>query len=440
MRLNRQRLARSNPLPEGAILIAAGIAIAGLAQYGFLAIAARTLGPDAFAPFATFWSMLFILGPGFFFPLEQEVGRALAARRTHGDGGRPVVVRALIAGGSIAFVLIAISLLLHRQIADSFYQGQTIFVFALALGLAVYACAHTARGTLSGNGSFTRYGILVGAEGIFRIVGCIVAALLLTHIAGAYAFSLGFATLAAIGVSFIRAHGLLKPGKHASWGELSNALGFLLLASVGMNFLFSAGPVVMPLLEKASEHASAGKFLSARVIAYIPLYFFQAIANSLLPKLAALLAAKKIEEYRRSLLRLLIGTGVFGGVASLLAFVFGPLAVNILFHYSDLRGTDLGLLTLSCTGFMLASVLSQSLVSVRSYWGAAAGWGFAVLTFVAVVAAGQDLFLRIELGLFASSVAPVVLMSILLWIRLARGELKVEPAAISQAEFEPTEI
>ena len=59
-------------------------------QYGFLVVAARALGTARFAPLSVFWALLFVCGPGFFLPLEQETGRAIAARRVRGEGGRPV--------------------------------------------------------------------------------------------------------------------------------------------------------------------------------------------------------------------------------------------------------------------------------------------------------------------------------------------------------------
>ncbi len=80
-----QRVGR-NPLPAGTLAVGAGLVLAGVAQYGFLAVSARALGPAHYSPLATFWALLFVCGPGFFLPLEQEVGRALSARRALGQG------------------------------------------------------------------------------------------------------------------------------------------------------------------------------------------------------------------------------------------------------------------------------------------------------------------------------------------------------------------
>ena len=421
MRLSALR--ERNPLPEGTLPIVAGLGLAGASQYGFLAIGARALGPDAYAPLATFWSMIFILGPGFFLPLEQEVGRALGARRARGQGGAPLVRRALIAGVSLAAVLMLVTVVLAGPIADDFYRGQGLFVPALAAGLAAYACVHTTRGTLSGTGHFGGYRLLIGSEGVLRVTACGLCAALGVHQGGVFGFALVLATFGAIALALARNRGMLQPGPQASWGELSNALGFLLAASLANNFLFSAGPVVLPLLEGPGQSGAAGQFLNARVIAYIPLFFFQAVQAALLPKLAGLAARGHEREYRQALRQLTFFTAALGVVATLGALVLGPLAVRILFGsgYSALGARDLGLLTLSCAGFMLAVVAGQALISLGGYRQAAAGWLCGVAAFVALVAWGTDLFLRVELGLCAAAAAGVAVLGGSLLMRLRSG-------------------
>ncbi len=66
--------------------VGAGLIISGLAIYGFFAITGRVLSDEEFAPVSQVWFATFILAPGFFLPLEQEVGRALAHRRALGQG------------------------------------------------------------------------------------------------------------------------------------------------------------------------------------------------------------------------------------------------------------------------------------------------------------------------------------------------------------------
>lgn len=417
-----RRIGGENPLPAGTISIAIGLALAGITQYGFLAIAARALGPGPYAPLATFWSTLFATGPGVFMPMEQEVGRAVAARRARGLGGRPVVSRALLAGSGIVALLLVLLGALSPLVAGRLFSGQWVFVVALGLGFVAFLCYHTSRGTLSGNGRFGAYGVLVGAEGVLRVVLCVALALLGVKVGGLYGLAMVIATLIAIGIALRGQRGLVEPGPPAPWSELSTALGFLLVASVITQFLLSAGPIVLPLLETPDQAAAAGKFLNGRVIAYVPLYMFQAVQAALLPALARLAAAGHEAEFRRRLLRLLGLTAAFGIVSTAIAWLLGALAVRILFGSGfDLGSSDVALLTASCGGFMLAIVLNQALISISSYRAVTAGWICGGAAFTVVLLTLSPLFLRVEAALLAGSLAATAAMGVALALRLRRG-------------------
>ena len=94
------------PLPEGTIPVAVGLLIAGVCSFAFFRVGRVALGSDkAFQPVIGLWFATFALAPGFFLPLEQELGRALSARRALGQGGRPVAVRVLSLGSMLAAVV-----------------------------------------------------------------------------------------------------------------------------------------------------------------------------------------------------------------------------------------------------------------------------------------------------------------------------------------------
>src|SRR5581483_5112390 len=97
------------PLPEGTLAVGAGLIVSGVTSYGFLALSARALGPEKYAPLGVLWALTSVVCAGVFLPLEQEVGRALSSRRARGLGGGPLVHRAALAGGIAAAVLIAVT-------------------------------------------------------------------------------------------------------------------------------------------------------------------------------------------------------------------------------------------------------------------------------------------------------------------------------------------
>ena len=68
----------------------AGLIISGITAYAFLWIIGRAITDhDQLTALQALWFGTFALAPGFFLPLEQEVGRALSHRLVLGQGGRP---------------------------------------------------------------------------------------------------------------------------------------------------------------------------------------------------------------------------------------------------------------------------------------------------------------------------------------------------------------
>lgn len=409
------------PLPQGAISVGVGLVLAGLSQYGFLAIASHALGKARYAPLANFWALLFVCAPGFFLPLEQEVGRALAARRARGEGGRPLVMRAAVAGGSLAAALILIVGIASGPLTQHLFQGDAVFVWALAIGFGVFSVQYLVRGTFAGNGRFRPYGWLLGVEGSARVVFCLGLALIAVHVAGVFALALVAGSIVAVILVAIGRRGLLQPGPPAAWSELSSALGFLLVASVMTQFLLSIGTVAVQLLASPAQQAAAGQFLNSRIVAYVPIFLFQAVQAALLPKLSALAARGRHLEFRKVLVELLLLVIVLGALSIVVLTLLGPFITKTLFGGGfELGHVDFLLLSLSCAVFMVAQVLTQTLISLSGYARVAISWVMGGVVFVAVTALGAGLFLRVELGLVLGSVVTIAAMALLLLPLLRR--------------------
>ena len=92
-------------VPEGTFAVGAGLAIAGVAAYGFQILAFRGLSKPDYAALNALWVCVFVITPGVFLPLEQEVGRAVSARRARGIGGGPVIRRAGLLAGVFSVVI-----------------------------------------------------------------------------------------------------------------------------------------------------------------------------------------------------------------------------------------------------------------------------------------------------------------------------------------------
>ena len=153
--------------------------IAGIATYAFFKIGNVAVGGDkAFAPITALWFATFALAPGFFLPLEQELGRALAHRRALGQGTAPVVKKVVQLGVALTISVVAVIAIASPWIAEIYFGGNWFMVVALVLAFASYAPAHLARGICSGNGRFRSYAVIMGSDGVIRILLCIALAII----------------------------------------------------------------------------------------------------------------------------------------------------------------------------------------------------------------------------------------------------------------------
>lgn len=428
-----------NPLPQGTLAVGAGLLVAGVTAYGFLVISARVLGPERYSALSVLWALAFLAAPGLFLPLEQEVGRALSARRALGDGGRPVVIKAARAGGTLALLLIAASIIGSRPLLDRLFDRDVLLLAGLALTMVGYFAEHLARGTLSGSGRFRPYGIVVGAEGAVRLLVCVILALAGVKTAGPYGLAIGLAPFAAVATVAIgprRQRGLLTPGPDASWSELSTNLGYLLAGSLLAQALMNAGPLAVKLLAPPSEQAAAGRFLAGLVIARVPVFLFQAVQAALLPKLSGLAAAGRHADFRRGLKRLLVAVMTIGSAGTLGAFLIGPWVVRALFGKEFTLGrADITYLAGASASFMVAVALAQGLIALHGHRPAALAWLGGVTVFVAVVVSRSGLFLRVEQAFLAGSIATAASMAALLVSRISREQSSAEELTRAAQEF-----
>ena len=431
-RFNKEK----NPLPEGTLAVGAGLIVSGITAYGFLAISARALGPSRYAPLGVLWAFMFVAGPGFFLPLEQEVGRALAERRALGVGGGPLIRRACLAGGIVATLLILVTLASGNLLVDELFDGKVMLLAGFMFGLTGYFAEHLLRGTLSGNGRFATYGLVIGSEAALRLAACALLAVVGVKTAGPYGLALGLAPFAATAIGLRRERHLVSPGPDAPWAELTSALGYLLAASVLAQLLVNSGVLAVQLLASEAESEVAGRFLNGLIIARVPLFMFQAVQASLLPKLAGLAGAGRGDDFRAGLKRLLAVVVAIGVVATLTAWAIGHEVVGLLFGAGfELTRTDLAYLAGASAAYMLALALAQALIALAAYARVVIGWASGIVVFTIVTATQSGLLPRVERGFLAGAAAAAVVMGVLLAARMAKG-IVASADALADAAFE----
>lgn len=395
----------------------------GVTAYVFFVVTARALGPERYSSLSVLWTLVFFAAPGFLFPLEQEVSRAVSARRALGIGGGPVIRRAAVLGGALAAGLAVITIALSGTILEHLFDHQVTLLIGLVASLPVYAALHLTRGTLSGTGRFGAYGALLAGDGLLRVVAALVFAVAGLSTPGPYGLLIAGASALTLAAVLSRQHGLLEAGPEAPWSELSEALGWLLLGSVLAQAFVNASVPLVKVLADAGEDAVAGQFQAGLIITRVPLFLFQAVQASLLPKLAGYAASGQLVDFRNGLRKLVIAVIGIGVAATVGAFAFGPFVLRIAFgsDFDKLGNADLGYLALAGACFMLSTALSQALIALRAYAKVAGGWAIALVVFAGGTAAGSGLLTRVELGLVAGSAVSVLAMAMLLRAQMAKG-------------------
>jgi O-antigen/teichoic acid export membrane protein len=410
------------PLPEGTIPVGIALLIAGVATYAFFKVGTVAVGgAEEFAPIASMWFAVFALAPGFFLPLEQELSRALSHRRARHEGGRPVVRKVVGIGGTLMGIVTLAILVLSPLIASSLFDGDWFMVVALVAAFAAYAPAHMARGVCSGSGRFRDYAIVLGSDGVARIVLCVALAVVGITAAGAYGMVIAISPLFAVAYVYRRGALDTDVGPSAEWSEVTPNLGWLLVGSVCAAALLNAGPIAARLLSDESEAALVTEFSYGVLLARIPLFLFQAVQAALLPRLSRLAARGEFAEFRSGLKRLMLVVLAVGVVGTTGAFILGPWALRIVYD-ADLSGRTLAMLSLSSAIYMLALATAQAVIALQGHALVAAGWAVGVIGFLlGTWLSSDEVFARIEIGLVVSSMAALAAFALALRSRLHSG-------------------
>jgi O-antigen/teichoic acid export membrane protein len=375
----------------------------------FFKIGQQALGQDGFKPIVAMWFTAFALIPGFFLPIEQEVGRALSHRRANGQGGLPIVKRVSQITIIIFVALCVVVLVLSSQINSNLFDGNGVVTWCLLLSLATYAPMHLARGICSGNARFGSYGLIIGLDGAVRVLSC--AALWIAGVTNIGAYALTIALSPVVGVLIAAFAGKLKTenGPEASWAEVTPNLGWLLLGSLFAAALVNAGPITVDILGNDAPPELVTRFGNAVIFARIPLYLFQAVQAALLPRLARLAAQRKLSEFKRGLKQLLILVVSVGVLGTIGAFVIGPWVLELVYEGGIDRRT-LTLLAFASALYMLALAIAQAVIALSGHARVALGWCAGFGTFVVVAwLSSNDLYLRVELALVASSLVSLAI-------------------------------
>ena len=427
---------RTGPLPSGTVAVGVGLTIAGIAAYAYLVLTAHVLGKDVAAPLTAIWGVMFTVGPGFFLPLEQEVSRAVAARRARNTGAGPLIRQAAILGAGLTALVLVVCLATSWLITDHLFDGHWTLFVSLCIGVVGYAMGHLARGILSGSGQFVPYATYIGGEALGRLALAVLLAVVGYRAAGGYGLAIGIAPLFAVGAVARSAWPIAhEPGPPAPWSELTPSLGALLAGSVLSQSLINAAMISAKLLAKDCQEAEVKSLFNGVIVARIPLFLFQAVQAALLPRLSALASGRHYHEFRRSFERLLLAVTAIGVAGTVAGYGVGPYVLRKAFKV-ELGHLDVGLLALGTAFIIVAMSIAQAMIALKGQNVVALGWLAGMVAFVVVAALGNDLLLRVELAALVASFVSAAVLAVT-FVRLLRTSEADEDRVLSDTSTAP---
>lgn len=398
--------------------IPAGSLVQGASAYGFLVVSAQSLSPDAYAPLAALWALVFATAPALFIPVEQDVARRLARRDREAPGGIAVVRAGTICTGIGLVVVASLALPWARVLHARALDGNDLLLAGLVLSVLGYGLIHLLRGVLLGTGHLGLYGATLAGEGVLRLLAAVCLLLLAMGSAGTYGLVLGAAPLA-VGLLCLPAARRAAAGRPPGDGAedlppriMLRTLLWLVIASLLSFALINAGPLVVKLLAAPEQAGEAGRLLAGLLLVRLPFFAFPTLQAALLPRFAAMLGAGD-RSAAHSLARRVAAAHLVLTVLMVGATVLiGPAVVRLAFgdRYSLAAG-DLALLALAAAGHLLAMLLGLALVAEGRTTALALAWGGGTGLAAITIALVEPLLLRVEVGLVTGSWTSVAIVA-----------------------------
>lgn len=373
---------KSTTIPEGTIPIAMGMGIGAITSYIAVILINRTVGDQSYAGFGAFWSLIFVVGPGLFLPLEQEIARAVSHRAARKDGSKHFLQVAF----SIALMIALTAALIFGAFSPIFinhvFHHNAKLQIGFIVGIISFAFLHCSRGIFSGNHRFKEYGASMAIEAVIRLMLVIALVTLGVKDVGNYGIAMGMTPLLAVLPFIWIIKKLNVEGSPASKRELGAALSFLITSSL-LSQALAYSPLFLTNVIEGENGRTARFFTNAFFIARIPVIGFMAIAAALLPKLSAYHSRGEHKEFRtqfKKLFYLVIGLSILGTIA--IATIGTPVG-QILFGKEKfgLALSHFIVLGIGSCIFLLAQTLTSACIALQHYKAISAAYiaGFITL-------------------------------------------------------------
>jgi O-antigen/teichoic acid export membrane protein len=292
--IRRPAWAAAGTAVGNALLVGIGLAIVGAASFVSLGLAARSLGDEEFAAYATWWTSATLVGLAFTV-VESYLPRLLMSFRVEDADQRPLVATfsrgTLTAAALVALVVLATA----PWSVDRLYDGRPELVALLVVYLLAMSLQSLQRAIGVGREAFKVFPAQLGVDGSVRVAGAVVAAVAGT---GQPAVFAGVMVLGAVA-------GLVAGGRALPhWFSWPQPLARVALAPLGLLLVASLGPLIVnnagvPWMTAQGAPALAiGAVTGALALSRLPTLMVGSAYGPVLAPLARAVERRAFDDFR----------------------------------------------------------------------------------------------------------------------------------------------
>ena len=401
--------------------VAASAVIGGIGSYVMLIVVARAVTPAEYGAFATFWSLIALLGLGVYLPIEQETSRRIAPIAV--EPGKPQLLRTVFAvsGTLTLIVLIVIAMLSPAWVASGFLNWTLIA--AIGITIVLFTFSFPIRGIVSGLHHPARYAATIAADGLLRIAVPFVLLAVGSGV-GVYAFAVPVILVLAMLPTLpdlLSVRRMRLPA--ATYGSFAGSALRIVLATFAIQALLNA-PVLLSPVAAPDDPALAGRVLAVITLARIPIIIYQSVQVLYLPRVAR---AHEHGGHAGRIIAVAAAAALAVGVVSVLALAFlGEWVIGLIFGEGIVLGGAVEIvLALGAAIFLVAQVLSDACVATGKHTTLVAVWIPALVAGALAFLIPLEPALRVSLPLLVGSTVAAVAFAIVLTLTLRRRPLPV---------------
>ncbi len=447
--MNLFRLLRG-PMP----LMGIGLALVVLSGAGFIGVIYRSeVDRPGVAALASLYFLVNTIALGVFIGVEQEMSRSVSQERALGRAAGPVAHLVARQGARLLVPAIVVLLAVSPALVAGPLRGHWELVGLLVVSLVAAWAAASVRGALAGSQRFGFYSATLAAEGLSRLVPCVV--LWLVGVDSAWVFGLVFV----LGQLFAALVGvlLLWISGQRDWRDSSSAarpviggagtirfgVSSALLLVVASN-LTNQAIVNLPPLMIASrpevDSVLATVIAGAVTMTRLPLFAFFPLQTMLLPKLTTGVAKGDLHGVRRLIVQTVVACAVIGGLGILVLGTAGPWLLGLYLPSSaGLSAAAIAGLGIGTMFLMISNITQPPLLALGKHRQVLVAFLTGVAAMVLAFALPVEPITSAVLTTAAGPFALVIVMTVVIVRATSRTHQPVSDEAPTPAPAEPRE-